>query len=180
MKKVFLATLGCKVNQFESAAFKTGFEEEGMSIISSSKEADLIVINTCAVTAAAGAQSRQTIRQALRNNPSAQIIITGCYAEIAAQELSDLKELQGRPYSLIGNSKKDQLVAAGLANEPVTQKICCWGLSARSEKSAGCRSDALVNVAGPISGSRTAAKVFAPTASSPTPEAPAGACRLRK
>jgi threonylcarbamoyladenosine tRNA methylthiotransferase MtaB len=129
MKKVFLATLGCKVNQFESAAFKTGFEKEGLSIVSSSKKADLIVINTCAVTAAAGAQSRQTIRQALRYNPSAEIIITGCYAEIAAQELSDLKELQGRPYSLIGNSKKDKLVAAGLANEPAPPNMLLGTIS---------------------------------------------------
>jgi len=106
MKKVFIATLGCKVNQFESAAFKTGFEERGIAVVSQNEEADLIVINTCAVTAAAGAQSRQTIRQALRRNPSADIIITGCYAEIAEKELSDEKELQGRGYSLIGNSKK--------------------------------------------------------------------------
>jgi threonylcarbamoyladenosine tRNA methylthiotransferase MtaB len=88
MKKVFITTLGCKVNQFESAAFKTGFEERGITVVSLSEEADLIVINTCAVTAGAGAQSRQTIRQALRHNPSAEIIITGCYAEIAEKELS--------------------------------------------------------------------------------------------
>jgi threonylcarbamoyladenosine tRNA methylthiotransferase MtaB len=133
MKKVFIATLGCKVNQFESAAFKTGFEEKGMLITPSSEEADLIVINTCAVTAGAGAQSRQTIRQALRRNPSAEVIITGCYAEIAAQELSELKELQGRPYSLIGNSKKDQLVATGLTNKNVTQNMILGTISEAGE-----------------------------------------------
>ncbi len=123
MKKVFITTLGCKVNQFESAAFKAGFEEQGMIVVSKNEEADLIVINTCAVTAAAGAQSRQTIRQALRHNPSAEVIITGCYAEIAAEELSEEQELQGRNYSLIGNSKKDDLVAGALAKKTDTPDV---------------------------------------------------------
>ncbi len=126
MKKVFITTLGCKVNQFESAAFKTGFEAKGMTVISSkdeAEEADLVVINTCAVTAGAGAQSRQTIRQALRHNPSAKIIITGCYAEIAAKELSEEKELQGRTYSLIGNNQKDGLVAGALNKQDATPEM---------------------------------------------------------
>lgn len=123
MKKVFITTLGCKVNQFESAAFKAGFEEKGMEIVSQNEVADLVVVNTCAVTAGAGAQSRQTIRQALRRNPSAEIIITGCYAEIAAKELSCEKELQGREYSLIGNSKKDELVAGAFSKESGTHKM---------------------------------------------------------
>jgi threonylcarbamoyladenosine tRNA methylthiotransferase MtaB len=123
MKKVFITTLGCKVNQFESAAFKTGFEERGITVVSLSEEADLIVINTCAVTAGAGAQSRQTIRQALRHNPSAEIIITGCYAEIAEKELSGERDLQGRSYSLIGNSKKDGLVAGAMSKEFGTHEM---------------------------------------------------------
>lgn len=123
MQKVFIATLGCKVNQFESASFKSGFEERGMAVASTSEEADLIVINTCAVTAGAGAQSRQTIRHALRLNPTAEIIITGCYAEIAAKELADAQELVGRTFSLVGNSKKDRLVAGALTNLPGTREI---------------------------------------------------------
>ncbi len=126
MKKVCITTLGCKVNQFESAAFKSGFEENGMTVISLKDEAedtDLIVINTCAVTAAAGAQSRQAIRQALRHYPSAKVIITGCYAEIAAKELSCEKELQGRRYSLIGNSQKDALVACALNKKAPTPEV---------------------------------------------------------
>lgn len=133
MKKVFITTLGCKVNQFESAAFKTGFKERGMAVVSKNEGADLIVVNTCAVTAAAGAQSRQTIRQALRRNPSADIIITGCYAEIAAKELSDEKELQGRGYSLIGNSKKDQLVASVLSKDSGTQEIIMGAIGGAKE-----------------------------------------------
>jgi threonylcarbamoyladenosine tRNA methylthiotransferase MtaB len=133
MKKVFITTLGCKVNQFESAAFKAGFKQKGMTVVANNKDADLIVINTCAVTAGAGAQSRQTIRQALRHNRSAEIIITGCYAEIAAQELSQEKELQGRSYSLIGNSKKDGLVAGALIKEPGAPEIIMGNISEARE-----------------------------------------------
>jgi len=123
MKKVYIATLGCKVNQFESAAFKTGFEERGLTIVAKSDEADLIVVNTCAVTAGAGSQSRQTLRQALRHNPSAQIVITGCYAEIAANELTAESALQGRDYLLLGNSKKDRLVADSLNQKADSQAV---------------------------------------------------------
>ena len=133
MKKIFIATLGCKVNQFESASFKTGFEQRGMSIVTASKEADVIVVNTCAVTAGAGAQSRRTIRQALRGNPTAKIIITGCYAEIAARELAAAKELQDREYSLIGNSKKDDLVAGVINGESAAGEIIMGAIDSAQE-----------------------------------------------
>jgi threonylcarbamoyladenosine tRNA methylthiotransferase MtaB len=94
-----------------------------VTIVAHPEEADLIVVNTCAVTAGAGAQSRQTIRQALRHNPSAEIIITGCYAEIGAKELSEEKALRGRAYSLIGNSRKDRLVATALTHEAGAAQI---------------------------------------------------------
>jgi threonylcarbamoyladenosine tRNA methylthiotransferase MtaB len=110
MKKVLITTLGCKVNQYESASFRTGCEDAGLTVVSRGGNADVVVINTCAVTGSAGAQSRQAVRRALRNNPAARIIITGCYAEIAADELAGEKELRGRRYSLIGNSRKDRLV----------------------------------------------------------------------
>jgi len=114
MKRALITTLGCKVNQYESAAFHTGFAEAGYSVVSSGKKADVVVINTCAVTAKAGAQSRQAVRQALRANPAARIIITGCYAEIGADDLAEIEELQGREFSIVGNSKKDGLVATAI------------------------------------------------------------------
>lgn len=115
MKKAFITTLGCKVNQFESAAFKSGFEDAGYRIQTSGEKADIVVINTCAVTVNASAQSRQAIRKAVKANPGARIVITGCFAEIDAEELSREKELQGRKYSIIGNSKKDNLVHNSLS-----------------------------------------------------------------
>lgn len=123
MKKVLITTLGCKVNQYESAAFRTGLEEAGMKVVSRGTGADIVVINTCAVTGSAGAQSRQALRRALRNNPHARIIVTGCYAELAAEELTEEKELQGRNYSLIGNSKKDRLVEHLLEEEGANEDL---------------------------------------------------------
>jgi threonylcarbamoyladenosine tRNA methylthiotransferase MtaB len=133
MKKVLITTLGCKVNQYESAAFKAGFEKSGMTVVPRTEEADLVVINTCAVTASAGAQSRQTIRQALRRNPAAEIIITGCYAEIAAKELSAEKELQGRSYSLIGNNQKEHLVADAINKEADSHKLIVGAIAEAGE-----------------------------------------------
>ncbi|MGW8193632.1 MAG: tRNA (N(6)-L-threonylcarbamoyladenosine(37)-C(2))-methylthiotransferase MtaB [Desulforhopalus sp.] len=114
MKKVLITTLGCKVNQYESASFKTGFEDRGLSVVTGSEPADIVVINTCAVTAGAGSQSRKAIRQGLRRNPTAQVVITGCYAELAASEIAEEKALGGRSVVIIGNSKKDQLVSTVL------------------------------------------------------------------
>jgi len=123
MKQVIITTLGCKVNQYESAAFHTGFVEAGFSVVKTGKDADLVVVNTCAVTAKAGAQSRQAVRQAIRANPRARIIITGCYAEIGAAELAGLDELSGRSYSIIGNSKKDCLVANATEDHAEFQQL---------------------------------------------------------
>lgn len=133
MKRIQIITLGCKVNQYESAAFKTGFEDQGMAIVAGNEPADIVVVNTCAVTAGAGSQSRQAIRQGLRRNPAAKIIITGCYAELAASELGKEKGLQGRAYAIVGNSKKDLLVATALATESCFNELILGTISQARE-----------------------------------------------
>jgi threonylcarbamoyladenosine tRNA methylthiotransferase MtaB len=117
-RTVAIITLGCKVNQYEAAAFQDGFEAAGLKVVTGNRSADLVVINSCAVTATAAAQSNQTLRQALRRNPAAAVVLTGCQVELAADELAALAELRGRTLTLIGNSCKDQLVAAALAAQP--------------------------------------------------------------
>jgi len=109
-KKIFIKTLGCKVNQYESASFLTGFAEAGYSQVNGKIKADIVVINTCAVTAKAGAQSRQAIRKAARNNPDARIIVTGCFAEIGTDELKNDEVLKNRDIVFVGNNSKDTLV----------------------------------------------------------------------
>ncbi|MFV0439509.1 MAG: tRNA (N(6)-L-threonylcarbamoyladenosine(37)-C(2))-methylthiotransferase MtaB [Desulfopila sp.] len=133
MNRVVITTLGCKVNQYESAAFQTGFIEAGFTIAKNGEPADLVVINTCAVTARAGAQSRQAVRQALRANPEARIIITGCYVEIGEKELSTMDELAGRSHAIIGNSKKDHLVANAAAKEDALQQRLLGTIAAARE-----------------------------------------------
>ncbi len=115
--KAIVATLGCKVNQLESAAFVSALEEAGVKVVSEKNQADIVIVNTCAVTETAGSQSRQKLRRLLRKNPLARVYLTGCHAEEAAQQLAAMPEVQDRKFSLFGNSKKDQLISAVLAGK---------------------------------------------------------------
>ena len=117
MKKISITTLGCKINQFESASFQSSFEALGCSIVPFGQAADVIIINTCTVTGKAGAQSRQCIRKAARTCPDAKIVITGCHAQMAAQELLEMKELQDIPLCIVGNGNKHLLVETALQED---------------------------------------------------------------
>ncbi|MCI5225994.1 MAG: tRNA (N(6)-L-threonylcarbamoyladenosine(37)-C(2))-methylthiotransferase MtaB, partial [Candidatus Electrothrix sp. AX2] len=66
MKRIAVTTLGCKVNQFESASFISAFQKQGCELVAVFENADILVVNTCAVTARAGQQSRQLIRRLRR------------------------------------------------------------------------------------------------------------------
>jgi len=79
--RVAITTLGCKVNQYESAAMGESLEKQGFRLVPFSEEADFYIINTCTVTARTDYQSRQLIRRAGKRNPQAAIIVTGCYAQ---------------------------------------------------------------------------------------------------
>ncbi len=85
--KVAVATLGCKVNQYESAGILEALEKHGVDVVSFDQQADYYVINTCTVTDRSDIESRRLIRRAARANPGAQIIVTGCYAKLAAEDL---------------------------------------------------------------------------------------------
>ena len=110
MIRVAITTLGCKVNQFESAALDNAFAEAGCALVSFRDEADIYVVNTCAVTGRAGQQSRQTIRTALRRNPAARVVVTGCYAQIDPETV---RALDPRVL-LVGNPDKERLARAAL------------------------------------------------------------------
>jgi threonylcarbamoyladenosine tRNA methylthiotransferase MtaB len=112
-KKIAVTTLGCKVNQFESAAFLSELAQREVELVPFSSPAEVYIINTCAVTARAGAQSRQLIRQALRANPEARLIVTGCYAQIAVEEILEIAD---SPICIVGNSCKHRLVDVALAD----------------------------------------------------------------
>jgi threonylcarbamoyladenosine tRNA methylthiotransferase MtaB len=103
---VFLDMVGCRLNQSEIEAYARQFRLAGHSLTSDVQSADLVVINTCSVTAAAAADSRQKIRQAARSG-SKQIIATGCYATLDPSTVSQLPGVS----RVIPNLEKDQLVS---------------------------------------------------------------------
>ena len=90
MIKVAIATLGCKVNHYESAGIEEEIISRGFSVVPFKSEADIYIVNTCTVTGKTDYQSRQLIRRANRNNPLASIFVTGCYAQIAPERLAGL------------------------------------------------------------------------------------------
>ena len=87
MPKAALTTLGCKVNQFETETMEGLFRQRGYAIVPFDESADVYVINTCSVTSLGEKKSRQLIRRARRLNERAVIAVTGCYAQVAPEEI---------------------------------------------------------------------------------------------
>lgn len=90
MPSVALTTLGCKVNQFETEVMEGLFKERAYDIVPFDEVADFYIINTCSVTHLGEKKSRQLIRRAVRLNPAAIIAVTGCYAQVAAEEIEKI------------------------------------------------------------------------------------------
>ncbi|WP_319542704.1 MiaB/RimO family radical SAM methylthiotransferase [uncultured Pseudodesulfovibrio sp.] len=86
----YTATLGCKINQYETQAIGEAWAGGDAREVDTPQEADLILVNSCAVTANAVADLRQSVRRFHRDNPAAEIIITGCAAQIMPEELGKL------------------------------------------------------------------------------------------
>jgi threonylcarbamoyladenosine tRNA methylthiotransferase MtaB len=100
-----IVTFGCRVNQADSLRLEEDLRGRG-SVSSSSAEADLVVVNTCSVTATADQGARQTIRRVARENPAARIVVTGCYATRCEDEVSRLPGV----VRVVRNDEKRQLV----------------------------------------------------------------------
>jgi threonylcarbamoyladenosine tRNA methylthiotransferase MtaB len=88
--KLRVATLGCKVNQYETELVRQGLQRVGFTDCSESETADVCIVNTCTVTSEGDAKSRQVVRRLNRQNPDARIVVMGCYATRAAEEVSKL------------------------------------------------------------------------------------------
>lgn len=89
-QKVALHTLGCKLNFSETSTIGKQFSEKGFRIVDFNSEADVYVINTCTVTDNADKECRQIVRRALRKNPEAFVVVTGCYAQLRPDEISNI------------------------------------------------------------------------------------------
>jgi threonylcarbamoyladenosine tRNA methylthiotransferase MtaB len=103
---IAFATLGCKTNQFESAAMQEQLESAGYRMVPFAAGADLVIVNTCTVTSATDAQSRNLVRRARRLNPGCRVVVTGCYAQVDPQTLADLPGVS----LVIGNEEKRNLL----------------------------------------------------------------------
>lgn len=97
---VSFSTLGCKVNQYESEALAEIFEAKGFTVLPSGKTADIIIVNSCTVTAESNRKVRQTVRKLRRKSPDALIVLTGCMAQAFPKECERIKEAD----LIIGNS----------------------------------------------------------------------------
>ena len=114
-------TLGCKVNQVETEAllgFLKALEPEVVPVEAGG--ADLVVINTCAVTTTAEADARKEIRRARRHNPEAFLVVTGCYAELAPEEVEALGADAVVPNARKAELPKVILERFGLPSDPIT------------------------------------------------------------
>src|SRR5271165_1986246 len=96
---------GCRATQADGAAIERQLLDRGMDRAGAAVEAEVVVLNTCTVTASADQDARATIRRIHRENPEARILVTGCYAQRAPQELAALPGVS----LVVGNSHKHRL-----------------------------------------------------------------------
>jgi threonylcarbamoyladenosine tRNA methylthiotransferase MtaB len=109
---VQLKTLGCRLNEAELETWGQAFQKAGHRITRHAESAQLIIINTCAVTHDAARKSRNLIRRIHRDNPAAKLIVSGCYATLHQEETAALMGVD----LVIGNRDKDRLVDTTLAH----------------------------------------------------------------
>jgi threonylcarbamoyladenosine tRNA methylthiotransferase MtaB len=104
-KKVALQTLGCKLNYSETSSIGMQFLEKEFEVVDFQEMADVYVLNTCSVTESAERECRQIIRRALRQNPEAFIIVTGCYAQLRPEEIARIEGVD----AILGSNEKFKL-----------------------------------------------------------------------
>ena len=105
MGSFYIENFGCRATQADAAAIERQLIERGFTALDARGDADVVVVNTCTVTASADSQARQAIRAIHRGNPATRIVVTGCYAQRAPEELA---ELEGVAW-VIGNSHKPEI-----------------------------------------------------------------------
>jgi threonylcarbamoyladenosine tRNA methylthiotransferase MtaB len=106
-KKIFVKTLGCKVNTFDSNVLESKLQKQGFTITENVTQADITVINTCSVTKNAEKEARYLLRNYRKKNKSSLQVVTGCYAQINSSALSKLDEVD----FIIPNEEKSEFVS---------------------------------------------------------------------
>ena len=103
MSRFHAIHFGCRANQADGAAVEEELSQRGFEAVKDFREAELVVLNSCTVTATADAELRQTVRRIHRENPQARILVTGCYAQRRPEELAALPGIRW----VVGNSHKN-------------------------------------------------------------------------
>jgi threonylcarbamoyladenosine tRNA methylthiotransferase MtaB len=144
MIKFTITTLGCKVNQYESDAIARRLMDLGCVPAVAEEPADVGIVNTCSVTGKAAMQSRQAVRQLIRTNPRAQIVVTGCYAQTEPGELGKIDGV----HRIIGHGDKHHIPDIILSGKNDTLFPAVMRRNIQSEKH-------FKHIPVPVSGSRT-------------------------
>jgi threonylcarbamoyladenosine tRNA methylthiotransferase MtaB len=110
MPRVAILTLGCKVNSYDSATIADRLRTAGCTLVDQQAPADVVIVNSCTVTDVADAESRRLARRARRQNPSARVILTGCYAQTKPTEAAQVPAID----VVVGLNRIDDLVASVL------------------------------------------------------------------
>jgi len=115
----YVENFGCRATQADGAALERQFTEQGLERASTAAHASVVVLNTCTVTAAADQDARAAIRRVRRQNPEAKIVVTGCYAQRAPEEIASLPGVD----LVVGNSHKHQLAEILASVSPETSDL---------------------------------------------------------
>jgi threonylcarbamoyladenosine tRNA methylthiotransferase MtaB len=108
----YVENFGCRATQADGAAIERQFQERGLARAADPAQSEIVVLNTCTVTAAADQDARAAIRRIRRENPSCEIVVTGCYAQRAPKEVASLPGVT----RVIGNSHKHRLAEIVVAS----------------------------------------------------------------
>ena len=105
MASFYIENFGCRATDADAAALRRSLESQGWRRAAGQEAAELVVLNTCTVTAAADSQAREAVRKIHRVNPAARIIVTGCYAQRAPEEITALPGV----FAVVGNSRQREI-----------------------------------------------------------------------
>jgi len=132
MLRVAITTLGCKVNQYDTATIEDRLRAEGHTLVPFAETADVYIVNSCTVTNQADAESRQLVRRAKRHNPAARVIMTGCYAQVSPKSVAKVPEVD----HVVGLNRLDDLLRAVRAE--LAERVAVSNLrTGESSKSPG-------------------------------------------
>jgi len=118
-RRVAIATLGCKVNAYDTATIADRLRAAGCVLVDAGAPADVVIVNSCTVTDAADAESRRLARRARRTNPAARVILTGCYAQTQPLAAAAVEAVD----HVVGLNRLDALVEAATAETPRLERV---------------------------------------------------------